>query len=125
MSEFWEDIKYFKPEEFECKCGCNKQNMEEQFIRRLDIARMNSTIPFTINSGCRCAKHNAKIGGIKTSSHLYGWAADIKTATSSERYEILAALLDAGFRRIGIGKNFLHVDDDEDKPADVAWVYKK
>ena len=33
--------------------------------------------PLTIVSGFRCPEYNARVGGIKTSQHLYGRAADV------------------------------------------------
>jgi hypothetical protein len=36
---------------------------------------------------------------------------------------ILAALMNAGFSRFGIGHNFIHVDLDEDKTQGVIWTY--
>ena len=34
---------------------------------------------------------------------------------------MLAALMDAGFRRIELAPTWLHVDNDPDKPQDVAF----
>ena len=37
--------------------------------------------PVAVNSGWRCAAHNMKVGGARTSRHLIGCAADIRTNT--------------------------------------------
>ena len=36
---------------------------------------------------------------------------------------MIEAFLDAGFRRIGVGSTFIHVDSDEEKAQDVIWTY--
>lgn len=40
--------------------------------------------PITINSGYRCPKLNAAVGGVSTSQHLRGEAADISVGTPDE-----------------------------------------
>lgn len=110
-------------DEFECKCGCGTNGVNIDFLRKLNEARFLTDTPFIINSGFRCHKHNEKIKGSRTSSHLKGLAADIYCEDSRNRYYILRALLDVGFNRIGIGKNFIHVDDDKTKDPSVIWLY--
>ena len=99
------------------------ERMQPEFIERLHKARKASKVPFIINSGYRTVKHNKKVGGKPTSSHLVGWAADIACANSRHRALIMKALILAGFERIGIGKTFLHVDMDPVKDPDVYWLY--
>lgn len=116
-----------KKEEMDCKCGCGHNNVGDDFLYRLNMARELAGVPFVINSGCRCEKHNKKVGGSLTSAHLAGLAADIKCPDSHTRYQIIIGLIGAGFRRMGIGKNFIHVDDAacEIKPDKVIWDYYK
>ena len=116
-------FKYFKQEEFECKCGCGKNNVDYEFLTRLDIARGKAGIPFVINSGCRCAEHNKNVGGSDTSSHLKGIAADIRCANNTELWSIIHGLMYAGFKRVGIAKNFVHVDADTTKTQKVMFKY--
>lgn len=40
--------------------------------------------PITINSGYRCPKLNAAVGGVSTSQHLRGEAADISVGTPAD-----------------------------------------
>lgn len=108
------DFKYFKLEEFDCPC-CGKNNTEEELILRLDKARHIAGIPFIVNSGCRCEKHNEEVGGKKKSNHLKGLAADIACKNDVERFRIVKGLIDAGFRRIGVGKGYVHADIAETK----------
>jgi len=120
-------MKYFKLREFVCNC-CGKSKINRTFVRILSAAREYSKdedgtdIPFIITSGYRCKNHAESIKN-PTSSHIKGLAADILVKNSRERAVILAALMEAGFTRFGIGHNFLHVDIDEDKPQAVIWTY--
>ena len=97
--------------------------MDCEFLEKLDQAREIADIPFVINSGFRTVRHNKKVGGKSESSHLKGLAVDISCTDSRSRYYIITALLEAGFTRIGVGKSFIHVDDDKEKSPDVIWAY--
>ena len=79
---FWDQIQYFKREEFRCQCGgkyCNGFPAEpkEQMVRILDQLRKNLGVPITVISGLRCRQHNANVGGVENSQHMYGEACDI------------------------------------------------
>jgi len=115
--------KFFKLKEFECKCGCGLNNVAPELIEKLDTARSLADIPFIINSGCRCTKHNADIGGSESSSHLGGFAVDLKCKQSVSRFLMIQNLIKAGFNRIGLSKDFIHVDIDSTKTPHVFWVY--
>lgn len=113
---------YFSKQEQACKC-CRQGEFDKNFLEKLNKAREQAGIPFVINSGYRCEKHNKEVGGSNTSSHLKGIATDIRCDDSNKRFNIVVALLEAGFTRIGIGKNFIHVDDDKEKAQGVIWLY--
>ena len=117
-------MRHFSASEFRCGCGCglNLGDMSQAFVTRLDLARDISKTSYSLNRSISCAAHNEKIGGLDNSAHLTGHAADIRVVNSVERYKILEGLIKAGFKRIGVYKTFIHVDDDETKPAGVAWV---
>jgi len=115
-------MKYFKLEEFDCPC-CKQGEMKPEFLVILDNAREMAGVPFRINSGFRCEKHNKEVGGKPTSSHLFGYACDISADTSYKRYKVLKGLILAGFTRIGIGSNFIHADSDSSKPPEALWLY--
>jgi len=128
-------MKYFKLREFACNC-CGKNKINRTFVRILSAAREHSKnedgsdIPFIITSGYRCENHPESIAYTKknpnkTSEHTKGLAADILVKNSRERAVILAALMEAGFTRFGIGHNFIHTDlaDEDEKPQAVIWTY--
>lgn len=126
-------MRYFRYEEFDCKCAKCKANneglgidhMDDTFLSMLDDARHKAGIPFKISSGYRCSLHNRAVGGVKDSAHTKGLAADIVCTDSRSRGYIIGALYEASFNRIGIHSTFIHVDDDPSKDADVVWLYKE
>ena len=118
-------MKYFKEREFGCHGGCGKgyEDMDEDFLFKLDRARGIAGVPFKLNSAFRCWKHNKEVGGSENSSHPEGCAVDIACTNSYKRFKIITALLEVGFNRIGIDDKFLHCDDDPAKPKELIWVY--
>lgn len=79
---FWDEIEFFDREEFRCQCGgkyCNGYPAEpdERMVRIADAIRKRIGKPITVNSGLRCKTHNANVGGVSNSQHLYGTAADL------------------------------------------------
>ena len=120
----WEKYKpYFLKSEFDCKCGCGKNNMTKLQMDMLLEARILADIPFVISSGARCEKHNIASRGSIDSEHLYGEGTDIRCYSSVTRYRIINALLAAGFNRIGIDEKFIHAGSRAYKPQDVMWIY--
>lgn len=97
--------------------------MQDDFLRMIDAAREVAGIPFVVNSGFRTEQHNRAVGGSPSSSHLNGWAADIRATNSTQRWIIIAACLQAGFTRIGVADTFVHIDCDPDKAENVMWLY--
>jgi uncharacterized protein YcbK (DUF882 family) len=90
----------------------------------LNAARRRFTRPIYITSGFRCKRHNQYVGGSVASSHLRGLAADIACDNSRDRFELIKALIEAGFKRIGVRKDFIHVDVDyPEKPSRLLWLY--
>ena len=105
--------KYFKKIE---------NNMNVDFLAKLDEAREYANIPFIINSAYRSPEHPLSIKN-PTSSHIKGLAVDISAKDSIDRFLILDALLAVGFSRIGVSDSFIHVDSDIDKAQNVVWTY--
>lgn len=114
-------LKYFDLYEdgMFCPC-CGKSLMNIDFLLRLDKARMIADTPFKINSGYRCRKHNLEVGST-SNNHPSGHAVDIKCLHSTKRGKMLRGLYKAGFKRVGIRKDFLHVDDLD--KVESCWLY--
>lgn len=79
--DWWQEIRYFTRAEFACKCGkyCDGYPAEPQqaLVELADRARAHFGAPATVVSGLRCVRHNANVGGVENSQHLYGEAVDL------------------------------------------------
>lgn len=116
------DWKYFKREEFACKCGCGTNEISDEFITVLDTLRGQAGFPFRISSGYRCADHPEEAKKEKPGQHHEGIAADILIDTSAQRHALLdCAFRDGRFNGVGIANTFVHLDI-RDKPA-YCWTY--
>ncbi len=118
-----DDLKYFTFEEFDSpdSPGSGYANMDREFVYCLDEARDIAGIKFKIISGFRTPKENIKKGGLSISSHLIGRAADIKCSHIRKRLLIIEGLSMVGFRRFGIAKDYIHVDNDDQKDPAI-WI---
>ena len=112
----------FNRAEYACKCGCGKDDIKDELAVKVQLVRNALNRSITINSGVRCEHHNYDIAATPTSSHIGGWAADLKYTGSAQRYELLNAIMPI-FDRVGIAKTFIHVDVDATKTAGVVWLY--
>ena len=91
---WWEGIKHFTREEFECHCGgkyCNGYPAEpaKQLVQVADRVREHFGAPAIVSSGVRCKNHNAIVGGISGSRHLTGKAMDF-CVTGKSAEQVLA-----------------------------------
>lgn len=89
---------------------CSDADMDNGFLELLEKAYR--IYPFHINSAYRTPLWEKKHNRAGTSAHCKGRAVDIATPDSRTRWMVLNALLLAGFTRLGIGKTFIHVDND-------------
>lgn len=53
------------------------KNLKELCTKILEPLRKEIGLPIKINSGYRSVKVNAAVGGVSTSAHVFGYAADI------------------------------------------------
>lgn len=120
--------RHFVPDEFRCRCGraeCDAPAEPEQaLVALLDLLRDDVKAPLVITSGLRCRWWNEHEGGEPNSGHLHGTEADVSCPSSWFRYKLLFAALTRGVRRIGIGKDFLHLGlSTSGLPSPVVWTY--
>lgn len=113
--------EHFSRHEFECRCGCGKDDVFPGLIDALEKLRSIYGKSIIVLSGVRCMEHNRRVGGKPNSAHLRGKAADILVTNSPDRFRLLNAAFRV-FNRVGIYKGFIHVDVDESLPQDVCWV---
>lgn len=110
-------MKYFLPSEFR-----HFDKMNTTLLQMLDEMREIAGVPIVVTSSYRTPAENVAAGGVKDSSHLKGLAVDIHVPSNRYRLRYLDAALRVGFRRIGIGSVFMHLDIDDSKP-DSIWLY--
>ena len=120
--------KYFDREEFSCKgtdCGTDGKNcgfnaVDAELVQVLDDVREHFGKPVMITSGCRCRKHNAKVGGAKNSTHVFGIAADIRVKDIDAK-EVYKYLDEKYSNKYGIGKytGWTHIDVRTNGP--IRW----
>lgn len=81
-TDWWSGIRYFTKEEFACKCGqfCDgyPHEIRRDLVELADSAREYFGKPAIVVSGLRCKQHNANVGGVVNSQHIYGEAVDLK-----------------------------------------------
>lgn len=116
--------KYFSEGEFNgCSPSCSLQDMKQTTMSKLDTAREIAGIQFMLTSAYRSPGWDKSKGRSGTGAHTLGQAIDIRCTTSMDRFLVVNALLKAGFKRIGIAKNFIHADDSERHDQEVMWLY--
>ena len=113
--------EHFSKKEFDCRCGCDTGPINMILVQKLDQARIEYARPIRINSGIRCLQHKRSLGRRDTSSHIKCLAADVGCIGMEERHKMLSIFLKY-FLRVGVHKEFIHVDVDPDKPKGV-FVY--
>ena len=107
---------HFNSAEFACNCGCgygtNPGDVSDELLIVLEDLRAHyGGQPVVLNSGCRCKKHNAAVGGASSSQHLLGTAADLNISRQSPR--AVANYLESRYPdKYGVGRyaSFTHVD---------------
>jgi|688.fasta_scaffold118228_3 zinc D-Ala-D-Ala carboxypeptidase len=112
----WPNIS---PKELACK-GTGEFYFDPRFNDALQAFRNYLGKPITITSGHRSVKHNRAVGGVSNSQHLK-IAADIGIGSFS-RADLLRAAVLSGFRGLGLGGSFLHIDQ---RPNPVMWIYQQ
>lgn len=117
---FWDDIQYFARAEFRCQCGgryCDGYPAEpaEETVRMADEIRRRAGVPLTVNSGLRCARHNAEVGGVSNSLHTTGQAVDLSGSISPAKLHQIAEQVQAemipGRGGLGLYSWGVHIDN--------------
>jgi len=80
MTPITAKILNFRKEDFTCRCGCGRYNMDDNFLVRLQAFRLLHGLPLYPTSGGRCITLNVHEGGVKTSLHQ----CETKKATATD-----------------------------------------
>lgn len=121
--------KHFSDSELTCHCGCGRQEMDSETLRKLEAVREELGLPMKLSRGYSCPEHNAKISktGL-TGPHTTGHAVDI-LCRGATALRIVELALKYGFTGIGVSQKgdsrFVHLDDipSGEGPRPTIWSY--
>lgn len=106
--------EHFDSSEFACKCGCgglhNGADINPRLVQVLERMRQRCGRPLELSCGYRCPTHNAEVGGVWNSQHVYGTAADVQTPDGMSVIELAALAEECGADGIGVYDWGVHVD---------------
>lgn len=131
----WDEIKYFKKSEFDCKCGCSGNEMDASFLKKLDRMREMLGFPLIITSGYRCPQYNNRVSSTGLNGpHTTGHAADISVFGYKAFNLLRYAGINPEFTGIGLKQHgdhatrFVHLDDLEshdNRFRPTTWTYNR
>lgn len=85
--------------------------------------------PITVTSGYRCPKLNKAVGGVNTSQHVYGEAADIICSSNKKLYELIVSMVEN--KEIEVGQvinehnyKWIHISLPTDKHKNEIFAVK-
>ena len=103
--------KNFASTEFDCHGNgcCSSTKVDSKLVDYLQQIRNHFGKAVSINSGYRCAKHNASVGGASRSNHMDGEAADIRISGVTP-IEVARYAESIGILGIGVYSWGVHID---------------
>ena len=105
---------HFDSSEFACRCGCgglnNGAGVNPRLVEVLERMRRACNRPLELSCGYRCPFHNAEVGGVSNSQHLYGTAADVQCPEGMTPWELFELAKDCGADGVGLYDWGVHVD---------------
>lgn len=115
--EYWDNIKYFKRQEFACpcpRCGGFPVEPKQLLVEKCDEVRGHFGKPMTISSGVRCQAHNDELSGsVSNSRHVKGKAVDFAVSgVSGSKVKAYVDTLPGIRYSYIISGNWVHMDID-------------
>lgn len=92
-------------------------------LRLLDDTRELAGIPFVLNCSYRSRAYDIAKGRSGNSAHTQGCAFDIRVKNDIQRFKIVQAAIVMHWPRIGVAKDFVHLDCSSSLPQHVCWTY--
>lgn len=112
----WNDYPNFSKDEFDCKHS-GKNEMDAQFMGRLQLLRDAYKKPIVVTSGYRDITHPIESKKKRTGAHTTGKAVDI-SVDRGDAYALLKLAIWVGFTGIGVKQKgsgrFIHLDTIEE-----------
>lgn len=117
IGEYWDNIKYFKRQEFACpcpRCGGFPVEPKQLLVEKCDEVREHFGKPMTISSGVRCQAHNDELSGsVPNSRHVQGKAVDFAVSgVSGSKVKAYVDTLPGIRYSYIISGNWVHMDID-------------
>lgn len=113
--------KFFSRTEFTmCTPSCELEDMDSDFLRKLDELRKYCGFPLTLTCAYRTREWDKEHGRSGNSYHCTGRAVDIYCTQSDKRAKIVLYAPMCGLNGIGVAKTFVHVDD---RAFASLWLY--
>ena len=108
----WSRYPNFSQAEFRCR-HCGRQEMQPEFMEKLQALRVQFGKPLRVTSGWRCPDHPIEKAKPHPGMHATGLAADLGVQ-DGDAVSVLHLALGLGFRGIGVQQKgagrFLHLD---------------
>ena len=121
----WSKYQNFTKREFDCS-HCGKNEMQPDFLQKLQALRSVYGKPMRITSGYRCPAHPIEAKKAKPGAHASGCACDIGI-DGPDAHRLLKLAFAAGFTGIGVQQKgsgrFIHLDTLEGGLRPNVWSY--
>lgn len=121
----WSRYQNFSAKEFDCS-HCGKNEMQADFLQKLQALRSVYGKPMRITSGYRCPAHPIEAKKAKPGAHASGCACDIGI-DGPDAHRLLKLAFAAGFTGIGVQQKgsgrFIHLDTLEGGLRPNVWSY--
>ena len=116
--------KYFKLTERTGSNGHTIAELKPELVDLMDKMRGECGFSWIVTSGYRTVVENNKLpNSVEDLAHTTRGAADIYMVDSRKRQILLDVVRKNGINRIGLGKNFIHIDISKTLPQNVTWNY--
>jgi uncharacterized protein YcbK (DUF882 family) len=121
----WSSYQNFSAKEFDCS-HCGKNEMQADFMLKLQTLRSVYGKPMRITSGYRCPEHPIEAKKAQPGAHASGCACDIGVE-GQDAHRLLKLAFAAGFTGVGVQQKgsgrFIHLDTLEGGPRPNVWSY--
>ena len=126
----------FSRAELMCRCGCQRMEMDHEFMLKIQRMRAVSEKPFTVTSAFRCPEHNNNVSSTGYDGpHTTGHAIDLQFFGNDAFALLELVFTDSDewireFTGIGVsqkgshGARFIHLDDLPNAPGQPRpWIW--